>query len=280
MSHQDSRQYCQSFDAYYRIINRIIENDHDWQQLDTYFYPLAALEDKNFAACICQADLAAYQESLAISYKMAMQRIQAGDYSALYIEFNPENLWASLLCVCKYYVPKNRIDEEFHTEDWACEFLEDESVDGPNFEEFSNIYNASIGKLPGIQAYLIARCFACLGKIYARMPNAEMALCVAIHDAEIIRIQEFLPPIHKLYGSTKRTPLQMAEEVLTQEEMYIFNHYHNLVRLFDELPNRKEKIKKVLLLYRESLIFNYCPFCGELRRTPNAKQCQYCFKRE
>lgn len=34
--------------------------------------------------------------------------------------------------------------------------------------------------------------------------------------------------------------------------------------------------KRIIEEYKNHLLFNYCPKCGELARTPKAKQCRFC----
>lgn len=269
--------YDQLLSKYYDIMTQLIENHHDWQELDNYFYPLIAKEHPDIATCINKADLSFYQEALAKSYQAAMQCVQVDNYAALYIEFNPENLWTSLFCLSTHYLPKHMLDDDEFSEDWACSF--DKGIDGPNFEDFSRIYNECAHESPAIQAYLIARCFACLGRIYSSASKKDIAICVACHDCDIIRIQEYLPPLRKLYDVSLEPTAPQTESLSLQDE-YVIGHYSHLMKLYQHESNRKQQIKKVLFFHRDNILFNYCPFCGKLRRTPTAKQCPHCFKRE
>ena len=44
-----------------------------------------------------------------------------------------------------------------------------------------------------------------------------------------------------------------------------------------ELETENLKIAEVIMHdFRDKIFLNYCPNCGKLARTPNAKQCRFC----
>ncbi|WP_298311102.1 hypothetical protein [uncultured Aquimarina sp.] len=70
---------------------------------------------------------------------------------------------------------------------------------------------------------------------------------------------------------------------------YIIDHYLHLALLEVtrklkypyltelELEIEKEKISELILKdYKDKIFLNNCPKCGELARTPKARQCRYC----
>lgn len=70
---------------------------------------------------------------------------------------------------------------------------------------------------------------------------------------------------------------------------YIIDHYLHLAPLEVtrklkypyltelELEIKKEKISELILKdYKDKIFLNNCPKCGELARTPKARQCRYC----
>ena len=132
----------------------------------------------------------ALREGLAHAIKRAVEL----DLSAVYFEYDLDNLWAGDFYLCKYYYPESANDDE-----WACDWME--SLDGPQQEELSDIYLENhFDKTPtakGSTLYLVARTVALYGRGYSEIETpATLAICIAFHDQDpILRIQHPLDEV-------------------------------------------------------------------------------------
>ena len=59
---------------------------------------------------------------------------------------------------------------------------------------------------------------------------------------------------------------------------WITDDHETLVLLKDGVEVfRENTAKRILSDNVNKVVFNYCPKCGKLTRTPKSKQCRYCF---
>jgi hypothetical protein len=135
---------------------------------------------------ISRISLRLYQEALTGALSLAVGKAHLLGAKAIYLEFDMDYDWRSWLFICPVY-PKH----------WdrllGTDYMEE--IDGPEMPRFANIY----GKLQFIGlardacmiSYLIARTFACFGRVSQQFAGAEVALGIAFHDQdEIIRLYE------------------------------------------------------------------------------------------
>jgi len=268
----------EDFFTYLDEMTDMIDRHISWEKFEKQFYQRALNSDAALAKHIKQIDLTDYQISLKTSFKQAIKQAKQKWMVAIYFEYNCDNGWESDFLLCKYYLPKHMLANDQYTDDWACEF-DDEVIEGPAIEEFSDIFTEESSDSDEVQAYLIARTLAIFGDTYDQIKVNDLAICIAFHDQDpIVRIQEFFPPSDRLFDSSKLTPL--TGKSFTELEHYMISHYSQLITKFENDNDIKLQIKKTLFFYKDDILINYCPFCGKLRRTPRAKQCPSCFKRE
>lgn len=143
---------------------------------------------------ISSIDTSTYKSNLKYYFDQAISQAIEINALAIYFEYNLDNLWSGLFCICEEYTAYERCLEI--GDDWACNFVID--INGPNFEEFSNQYamtqsfngdNASIA----ITTYLIARTIFAFGRVVHLTDTKNLNICIGFHDQDpIMRIKENL----------------------------------------------------------------------------------------
>ncbi len=62
------------------------------------------------------------------------------------------------------------------------------------------------------------------------------------------------------------------------EKGWLSNKQEELKLLENDFDFFKQKVvERILRDHSEKILYNYCPKCGKLARTPYAKQCRYCY---
>jgi hypothetical protein len=245
-----------------------------WDEIEKNIYHFASRQDACLAQHIQEIDLSEYKTQLLEVFTQAVAVAKQKEMSAIYFEYNLDNDWQSIFCLCPYYVPKRLSEGDPAIDDWACWYDEDRT--GPDLPIFGKIFSEH--RSDAAAAYLVARTIAAFDATYKQLKIDQVAICIAFHDQDpIIRIQDLEPLSEKLFDPKKHIPISIPTEKLTPLEYYVKSHFGYLVQGSGDI---KQKIAQTLSRYPEEIFLNYCPFCGALRRTPKAKQCPECYQRE
>lgn len=87
----------------------------------------------------------------------------------------------------------------------------------------------------------------------------------------------------KLFYDSKMKDIPYApalKERLIQQGLYRTQYSQKVVELLSNgVENFLIKVtKRIIENYGTDPLFNYCPQCGKLARTPQAKQCRFCLQ--
>lgn len=138
-------------------------------------------------------DLSEYKNQLLEVFAQTIALAKQKERIAIYFEYNLDNDWQSIFCLCPYYVPKLLSKE--NSDDWACWY--DEDITGPDLPIFGTIFSQHHSDAAA--AYLVARTISAFAATYQQLKIDQIAICIAFHDQDpIIRIQD-LEPLVKNY---------------------------------------------------------------------------------
>lgn len=102
------------------------------------------------------------------------------------------------------------------------------------------------------------------------------------HSSYLMTSEESLAWKH--YASLYKQGANDLEELSPErKEVYLKKGWvtqdHRILRLLKDGIGefRRRTAERILKEHGEEVVFNYCPKCGKLTRTPKAKQCRFCF---
>lgn len=273
----DNSKLSKAYD-YLTELMEFIKNKDNWEILEDRYYSLACKASFMEAKSVKYYDLSDYYTSLLAGLKKAIIRAKAENLSAIFFHFTVLNFWRGNFFLCRDYHPEHMINNKEYNEDWAADF-ELQDIDVGCLDAFYNMFYYETDS-PEICIYLVARTVACLIKAYQEIKVDDLAICISEHDCPVIvRLQEYFPPPERLYNSLTRKPVEPYPE-LTELEFYILRYYSYFLENPRDRYTMKIQVEKALFFHKDEILINRCPYCASLRRTPNAKQCPKCFRRE
>jgi hypothetical protein len=257
----------------------------DWNGLENHFRELATeLAGKTQAGRIAKLGFAKFERQLDPAFAEAVAQAEEAQAMAIYYEYDLDNRWGSIFCICQEYLPEAANDE-----DWACDWVGE--VEGPYFDTASDLYRENgfdrTSKAMGSTLYLVARTVAAYGRCFDRHYSPGPAVCIAFHDQEpILRLAEPISGRKPKPTPPKKTrPRQEIDEVAE----YVLRYYKHLmspeeqeaargVNVPENMPDQYlQAIVDRLIRDRTSeVIINRCPKCNHLCRSPEARQCPSC----
>lgn len=169
----------------------------DWGHMEQHFHAVCYdLAGPRWAHRIASVDLVGYREALCQGLSQSLTRAQVLSARAVYFEYDLDNDWqGSFFIHATYRREISRGDERWAPDwdDWACDWLE--SIDGPSCPELVSIYQETSGfdktdLDQGVTLYLVARTIAAFGHASTTLAPGDIAICLAYHDGDIMRIHE------------------------------------------------------------------------------------------
>ena len=167
----------------------------DWDGLEQHYHDICGqLSGPAWAERISAVSLIEYGPVLSQGLHEALARAHRLRARAVYFEYDLDNGWDSHFFICQNYrpeLPPSHSDPDW--DDWACDWIDE--VEGPSQTELAAIYQESpeffeTQLAQGLSLYLVAKTVAAFGRVSDGVDPRGIAVCLAYHDGDIIRLYE------------------------------------------------------------------------------------------